>query len=135
MSCGLLTRCPQTRRICSFARESSWRILTFSRRSTSFSINESSNMKAHLISVVTMAFGFLSIAHCAEDASRVHTIQVAGASKIMKATTDASGTIHLVFDAADGPRYIKSTDAGHTFSAPVSILDAAVQKPGLKFST
>src|SRR5439155_19935070 len=94
------------------------------------------NMKTRLISLITFSLSFTSIpaAHCAEMASRVSTIRVPGASKIVKSATDASGTIHLVFDAADGPRYTKSADAGRTFSAPISIIDAAAQKPGLKFS-
>jgi hypothetical protein len=53
---------------------------------------------------------------------------------VFKAQSGADGTIHLLFDAADGPQYVKSEDGGLTFSAPIAIVDAAARKPGLKFS-
>jgi len=94
------------------------------------------NMKTLLASVVTLSLSFASTVAPAAAAmeSRVSTIRVPGASNIVKAATDASGTIHLVFDSADGPRYVRSEDSGRTFSPPISIVDAAAQKPGLKFS-
>ena len=72
--------------------------------------------------------------HADETASRVGSIQVPGISKVVKAESGADGTIHLLFDSADGPRYVKSQDGGLTFSSPIAIVDAAAQKPGLKFS-
>ncbi len=55
-------------------------------------------------------------------------------SKVVKAQRGADGTIHLLFDADDGPRYASSRDGGATFSPPIAVVDAATQKPGLKFS-
>jgi hypothetical protein len=72
--------------------------------------------------------------HADETASRVSSIQVPGTSKVFKAQSGADGTIHLLFDAADGPQYVKSRDGGLTFSPPIAVVDKAAQKPGLKFS-
>ena len=52
----------------------------------------------------------------------------------MKAQISARNTVHLLLDASDGPRYLRSTDGGKTFSEPVAVLDAASRKPGLLFS-
>src|SRR5213080_2503881 len=71
--------------------------------------------------------------HASERANRVNVIRVPGDDKVVKAHLGADGAIHLLLDAEDGPRYVKSTDAGVTFSAPMTIVDAASQKPGLKF--
>jgi hypothetical protein len=72
--------------------------------------------------------------HAGEAASRVSAIRVPAPGMVMKAQLGADGTIHLLLDAPDGPRYVKSSDGGATFSAPMTIVDAASQKPGLKFS-
>lgn len=72
--------------------------------------------------------------HAAEPSDRVSVIRVPGASKIFKAQRGTDRAIHLLFDADDGPRYVKSQDNGVTFGAPISVVDAATQKPGLKFS-
>jgi len=71
--------------------------------------------------------------HASERANRVNVIRVPGDDKVVKAQLGADGTLHLLLDAENGPRYVKSTDAGVTFSAPMTIVDAASQKPGLKF--
>src|SRR6266540_5881037 len=80
------------------------------------------------LSVMAAAAG-----HARERANRVDVIHVPGGFKVVKAQLGADGTIHLLLDAEDGPRYVKSTDAGVGFSAPLKIVDAASQKPGLKF--
>jgi len=66
-------------------------------------------------------------------ASRVKTIRVPGNPKVVKAQIGANRTIHLLLDTEDGPCYVKSSDTGATFSTPIAIVDAASQKPGLKF--
>src|SRR5947208_7968136 len=68
-----------------------------------------------------------------ERADRVNVIRMPGNAKVVKAQLGADGAIHLLLDAEDGPRYVKSTDAGVTFGAPMTMVDAASQKPGLKF--
>ncbi len=71
--------------------------------------------------------------HAIERVNRVNVIRVPGDANVVKAQLGADGTLHLLLDAEDGPQYVKSTDAGVTFSAPMTIVDAASQKPGLKF--
>src|SRR5258706_12919852 len=68
-----------------------------------------------------------------ERTNRVNVIRVPGEAKVVKAHLDTDDTIHLLLDAEDGPLYVKSTDAGVTFSRPMQIVDAGSQKPGLKF--
>src|SRR6266511_914396 len=80
------------------------------------------------LSVMAAAAG-----HARERVSRVSMIHVPGGFKVVKAQLGADGAIHLLLDAEDGPRYVKSTDAGVTFSTPMTIVDDASQKPGLKF--
>src|SRR6266542_890632 len=80
------------------------------------------------LSVMAAAAG-----HARERANRVDVIHVPGGFKVVKAQLGADGAIHLLLDAEDGPRYVKSLDAGVTFSAPMTIVDAASRKPGLKF--
>jgi hypothetical protein len=69
-----------------------------------------------------------------ELAKRVSVCRVPGSADVVKALTSADGTIHLLVDLDDAPRYLTSRDGGATFSAPMAIVDAASQKPGLKFS-
>ena len=87
------------------------------------------------IGLALIALTALFQAAQADDlANRVSTVRVPGASKVIKAQSGADGTIHLLFDNDDGPQYANSRDGGLTFSAPIAIVDAAAQKPGLKFS-
>lgn len=64
---------------------------------------------------------------------RVRAIRIPGGLRIVTAQIGADGTIHVLSDSEAGPRYRKSTDRGITFSAPMTIVDAASQKPGLEF--
>ena len=71
--------------------------------------------------------------HANEAGKRVTTIRVPGAGQVANAHIGADGTVHVLLDAADGPQYVNSRDAGTTFSDPMSVVDAASQNPGLKF--
>src|SRR5216110_106980 len=93
-------------------------------------INRNHFVRFALLSLSVMA---TAAGHARERANRVGVIRVPGDDKVVKAQLGADGAIHLLLDAEDGPRYMKSTDAGVTFSAPLKILDAASRKPGLKF--
>src|SRR5438552_8149045 len=95
---------------------------------TSFHRNLCVRLALLNLSVMAAAAGYAR-----EHVSRVNVIHVPGGFKAVKAQLGADGTIHPLLDAEDGPRYVKSTDAGVTFSAPIKIVDAASQKPGLKF--
>lgn len=73
-------------------------------------------------------------ARAAEDASRVNTVRVPGALKVIKACSGADGAIHVVGESDAGPQYVISRDGGVTFSAPLAMVDSAVRKPGVKFT-
>jgi hypothetical protein len=50
------------------------------------------------------------------------------------AKTDAQGTIHLLYDSEDGPKYAKSTDGGMSFGSAIPVVGKGQQKPGLEYS-
>ena len=83
---------------------------------------------------MTLSVFFLHAAHGGEVTNRVSAIRVPGVSRVVKAQRGADGTIHLLCEADDGPCYAISQDSGATFSPPMALVDAAAQKPGLKFS-
>ncbi len=64
---------------------------------------------------------------------RVRVVRASAAGQVVKAQAGADGTIHVLGDSAEGPRYVRSTDGGLTFSAPIAVVDGAARKPGLKF--
>ena len=68
-----------------------------------------------------------------DAANRVTTIRPEMEDKVLRAQMGPEGTIHLLLQGEDGPRYAKSLDNGRTFSAPISIVDVAARKPGLEF--
>ena len=63
-------------------------------------------------------------------AAKVSTGPVPGGGKPMAARTDAAGTIQLVYDCADGPKYTRSVDGGRTLERAIPIVDQASRKPG-----
>jgi hypothetical protein len=73
-------------------------------------------------------------ARAAGGADRVSMARVPGGLKPIKAQAGADGAIHLVADSNAGPQYVMSRDGGRTFSAPLSVVEAAARKPGLEFS-
>jgi hypothetical protein len=85
------------------------------------------------LAILGLAFIIGLAVDASEAASRVKVIRVPGDAKVVKAKLGADGTIHVLLDTEDGPRYVKSTDRGMTFSAPITVVDAASQKSGLKF--
>jgi hypothetical protein len=68
-----------------------------------------------------------------DAANRVTAVRPEVAGKVSKAQTGTDGTIHLLLQGEDGPRYAKSLDNGRTFSAPISVVDVAARRPGLEF--
>jgi hypothetical protein len=48
--------------------------------------------------------------------------------------TDSVGTIHLLCDSEDGPKYSKSSDGGVTFSAAIPVVSGGSQTTGLQYS-
>lgn len=64
---------------------------------------------------------------------RVKTVAVADGGQPVAAKTDSKGTIHLVYDTADGPRYASFTGEGKSKAAAMPVVDQASQKPKLEF--
>jgi hypothetical protein len=69
----------------------------------------------------------------AENAAKVTILPVPDHGGAVAAKTDAEGTIHFLYDSADGPQYVKSTDNGKTFSPAIAVVDEKSRKPGLEF--
>jgi hypothetical protein len=70
----------------------------------------------------------------AEDGlDRVTTAPVPGRGRPVVAKTDTAGTIHLLYDSEDGPKYARSTDDGVTFSPPVPVVAGGPRRPGLEY--
>src|SRR6476619_3678707 len=84
-------------------------------------------------SVVGFVFSAALLARANEVPGRVKVVRVAKDAKVMKAALGADSAIHVLLNAEDGPRYVKSIDGGITFGAPISIVDASLRKQGLKF--
>src|SRR5262245_8072300 len=91
--------------------------------------------RAARTSVVAAAVLLALLDHrLAQGAGKVTTVPIPRGGQAVSAKTDAQGTIHLVFNSADGPQYAQSTDEGKTLSKPISIVDRASRKRGLEFS-
>ena len=85
--------------------------------------------------LATLGFSFTTIlpSDAGERTDRVTAIRLPTAGQPVKAQLGTDGTIHLLLDSTDGPLYVRSQDAGATFSAPIAVVDAASQKPDLKY--
>lgn len=68
-----------------------------------------------------------------ESINRVTTVAVPEGGSPVAARADAEGTIHLLYNSADGPKYVKSSNNGKTFEAPIPVVDEGARKPGLVF--
>jgi len=67
-------------------------------------------------------------------ASKVTTVSVPDGGKPVVAKTDEEGTIHLLYDSDDGPKYAKSSDGGLTFGPPISVVGEGSRMKGLEYS-
>jgi hypothetical protein len=67
------------------------------------------------------------------DAKGVTTVPVPEGGRPVVARADAEGTIHLLYNSADCPKYVKSSDNGKTFGTPIPVVDEGARKPGLVF--
>jgi hypothetical protein len=74
------------------------------------------------------------VGNSAEDGiNSVTTVPVPEGGRPVAARVDGEGTIHLLYNSADGPKYVKSSDSGKTFDAPIPVVDEGSRKPGLEF--
>src|SRR5258707_639260 len=64
---------------------------------------------------------------------KVRLVAVSPGGEAMTAKVDSKGTIHLLYDSADGPQYVKSTDQGASWSEALPLVDEGSRKPGLEF--
>jgi hypothetical protein len=83
--------------------------------------------------VIAMALLVCSTARAAPERPDVLVSAVQGGQPI-SAKCDSEGTIHLVCDSPDGPRYLRSVDGGRMFVAPLEIVDRGSRRPGLEFN-
>jgi hypothetical protein len=73
------------------------------------------------------------VAQVVPGAHRVTTVLVPHHGRAVVAKAGADGTIHLLYDSADGPQYVRSMDNGATFSEAIPLEDRGARKPGLEF--
>jgi len=69
----------------------------------------------------------------ADATSAVKIVAVGQDARPVAAKLDAEGTIHVLYNSDDGPRYAKSTDGGESWSAAIPVVDEQARKPGLVF--
>jgi hypothetical protein len=75
-----------------------------------------------------------SLAANADDRiNKISVVSVSDAGRPAAAKVDNVGTIHLLYNTADGPRYAKSIDNGITFGEAILVVDKESHKPGLEF--
>jgi hypothetical protein len=84
-----------------------------------------------LLSTVMMC---RSAAKADDSAGTVTTVAVPTVGSPVAAKIDAAGTIHLLCDSEEGPRYAKSIDGGVTFSVATPVVIGGSQKSGLVYS-
>src|SRR5262245_13070223 len=77
---------------------------------------------------------FLSPANADDPAGKVMTVTVPDGGKPVVAKAGKDGTVHLLFDSADGPKYAKSSDGGRTFSAVIPVVTGGSDTAGLEYS-
>jgi hypothetical protein len=73
-------------------------------------------------------------ANADDKTTKVRSVAVAAGCRPVVAKTDSGGTIHVLSDSQNGPKYAKSVDAGSTFSAPIPVVSGRPQTAQLEFS-
>ena len=92
------------------------------------------NIQSACALIMVSTIWLSSLAANADDKiNKVRTVAVPEGGQPVAAKTDPEGTIHLLYNAADGPHYARSTDNGITFGAAIRVVDRESQKPGLEF--
>lgn len=92
-----------------------------------------SNPVACAFALIGVLLAYLAAARAEQGTDAVTTVSVPGGGQPLSAKCDAEGTIHLIYDSADGPQYVKSADNGTTFSLPIAVVDPQSRRPGLEF--
>jgi hypothetical protein len=89
---------------------------------------------ASALAVLVTIFPWAPAASGDDRAGKVTTVPVPAVGRPVVARTDSVGTIHLLCDSEDGPKYAKSTDGGATFSAAIPVVSGGSQSAGLEYS-
>jgi hypothetical protein len=86
------------------------------------------------LAVLTTMFLRAPAVSADDRAGKVTTVSIPAAGRPVMAKTDSVGTIHLLCDSEDGPKYAKSVDGGVTFSAAIPVVSGGSQTAGLEYS-
>jgi hypothetical protein len=73
-------------------------------------------------------------ANAVDGVGKVTTVPVPAVGRPVTAKTDSVGTIHLLCDSDEGPKYAKSIDDGVTFSKAIPVVSGGTQTAGLEYS-
>jgi len=93
-------------------------------------------VKATLLSLMLTGASVIwsAVGLCNSSPPQVTTILVPSGGQAVTAKATADGALHLLYNAADGPQYVRSLDNGSTFSPPLTVVDSTSRKPGLTFA-
>ena len=86
------------------------------------------------LAVLGMWFFWSAAAEALDVTGKVRAVAVPGGGKPVAARIDKTGAIHVLFDSAFGPKYVKSTDNGLTFGPAISVVSGESRPAGLAFS-
>ena len=89
---------------------------------------------ASALAVLSTMFLCAPTANADDGAGKVTAVPVLAVGRPVVAKTDSVGTIHLLCDSEDGPKYAKSIDGGVTFSAAIPVATGGSQTAGLEYS-
>jgi hypothetical protein len=81
-----------------------------------------------------IALILVAISTAAFSSERVRAIPTPDGGSPQHAIATADGTVHLLYEKDNEPFYVKSTDGGATFGAPLRLVDDASKKPELEFN-
>jgi hypothetical protein len=86
------------------------------------------------VALLSTLFFCLPAANADGEIARVSTVPVPDRGRPVVARTDTGGTIHLLYDSVDGPKYARSTDGGASFSPAIPVVVGGRQETGLEYS-
>jgi hypothetical protein len=72
-------------------------------------------------------------ANAGDVVSKVTLVPVPDRGRPVVAKTDGEGTIHLLYDSGDGPKYVRSADNGMTFGAAIPVVGSRSRTAELEF--
>jgi hypothetical protein len=94
-------------------------------------MNVKTSLLAYLVGCATLIVQLQ--AQAGEESTNVSVLVTPDAGRPVSARVDRKGKIHLLFDAADGPRYARFSESGKSSEALIPIIDSRSKQPGLEF--